>query len=65
MPGEFAPKFAAALAAVPEEVDQLLDGQQRQLLAVSGARQLGYGGIKLMAEATGASIDTVSAEPRN
>jgi len=51
----FAEAFAAALA----EVAAVLDERARRLLMGAGARQLGCGGIKLIAAATGASADTV------
>ena len=51
----FAEGFAAALA----EVAPVLDERARRLLMGAGARQLGRGGIKLIAAATGASADTV------
>ncbi len=51
----FAETFAAALA----EVAVVLDERARRLLMGAGARQLGRGGIKLIAAATGASADTV------
>jgi len=51
----FPEAFAAALA----EVAPVLDERARRLLLGAGARQLGRGGIKLIAAATGAARDTV------
>ena len=51
----FAEAFAGALA----EVASVLDERARRLLLGAGARQLGRGGIKLIAAATGAATDTV------
>jgi DDE family transposase len=51
----FPEAFAAALA----EVAPVLDERARRLLLGAGARQLGRGGIKLIAVATGAAADTV------
>src|SRR3954454_15747092 len=51
----FPEAFAAALA----EVAPVLDERARRVLMGAGARQLGRGGIKLIAAATGASADTV------
>ncbi len=51
----FPEAFAAALA----EVAPVLDERARRLLLGAGARQLGRGGIKLIAAATGAAADTV------
>jgi hypothetical protein len=51
----FPEAFAAALA----EVAAVLDERARRLLLGAGARQLGRGGIKLIAAATGAAADTV------
>ena len=51
----FAEAFAGALA----EVAPVLDERARRLLLGAGARQLGRGGIKLIAAATGAATDTV------
>jgi hypothetical protein len=51
----FPEAFAAALA----EVAPVLDERARRLLLGAGARQLGRGGIKLIAAASGASADTV------
>ncbi len=51
----FPEAFAAALA----EVAPVLDERARRLLLGAGARQLGRGGIKLIAAATGAATDTV------
>jgi hypothetical protein len=51
----FPEAFAAALA----EVAPVLDERARRLLLGAGARQLGWGGIKLIAAATGAAADTV------
>ena len=51
--------FAEAFAAVLAEVAPVLDERARRLLMGAGARQLGWGGITLIAAATGASADTV------
>jgi hypothetical protein len=51
----FPEAFAAALA----EVAPVLDERARRLLLGAGARQVGRGGIKLIAAATGAAADTV------
>jgi hypothetical protein len=51
----FAEAFAGALA----EVAPVLDERARRLLLGAGARQLGRGGITVIAAATGASADTV------
>jgi hypothetical protein len=51
----FAEAFAGALA----EVAPVLDERARRLLMGAAARQLGRGGITLIAAATGASMDTV------
>ncbi|TQO19846.1 DDE family transposase [Rhodoglobus vestalii] len=51
--------FATALAGVLVEVGPILDERQKRVLAGAGARQLGHGGIKLVAAATGVSADTV------
>jgi len=51
----FAEAFAGALA----EVFSVLDERARRLLLGAGARQLGRGGIKLIAAATGAAADTI------
>ena len=51
----FAEAFAGALA----EVGPVLDERARRLLMGAGARQLGRGGIKAIAVATGAAADTV------
>ena len=51
--------FAAGLAGVLAEVAPILDERQRRVLAGAGARQLGRGGIKLVAAATGMAADTV------
>ena len=58
-PVRFAEAFAAGLAGVLAEVAPILDERQRRVLAGAGARQLGRGGIKLVAAATGAAADTV------
>ncbi len=55
----FAEEFAARLAGVLAEVAPVLDERARRLLLGAGARQLGRGGIKLVAAATGAATDTV------
>jgi len=54
-----AQEFAARLAGVLAEVAPVLDERARRLLLGAGARQLGRGGIKLVAAATGAATDTV------
>jgi len=51
--------FAEAFAGVLAEVAPVLDERARRLLLGAGARQLGRGGIKLIAAATGAAADTV------
>src|SRR6185437_8313751 len=51
----FLEAFAAALA----EVAPVLDERARRLLLGAGALQVGRGGIKLIAAATGAAADTV------
>src|ERR1035437_4069442 len=55
----FGAAFAAALAGVLGEAAPVLDERARRVLAGAGARQLGRGGIKLVAAAMGASADTV------
>jgi Rhodopirellula transposase DDE domain len=55
----FGEAFACGLARVLAEVAPILDERQRRVLLGAGARQLGRGGIKLVAAATGASADTV------
>jgi hypothetical protein len=55
----FGAAFAAALAGVLAEAAPILDERARRVLAGAGARQLGRGGIKLVAAAMGASADTV------
>ena len=55
----FAEAFAAGLAAVLAEVAPVLDERARRLLLGAAARQLGRGGIKVIAAATGAAADTV------
>ena len=55
----FGAAFAAALAGVLAEAAPILDERARRVLAGAGARQLGRGGIKLVAAAIGASADTV------
>src|ERR1035437_564183 len=57
---EFGAAFAAALAGVLAEAAPILDERARRVLAGAGARQLGRGGIKLVAAAMGASADTVA-----
>lgn len=61
----FAAAFAAGLAGVLAEVAPILDERARRVLAGAGARQLGRGGIKLVAAATGTSPDTVGRGPRS
>lgn len=56
----FGAAFAAALAGVLAETGPVLDERARRVLAGAGARQLGRGGIKLVAAAMGASADTVA-----
>jgi Rhodopirellula transposase DDE domain len=51
--------FAAGLAGVLAEAAPVLDERARRVLAGAGARQLGRGGIKVVAAAMGASADTV------
>jgi hypothetical protein len=51
--------FAEAFACVLGEVAPVLDERARRLLMGAAARQLGRGGITLIAAATGASKDTV------
>jgi len=51
--------FAAGLAGVLAEVGPFLDERQRRLLLGSAARQIGHGGIAMIASATGAAADTV------
>ena len=51
--------FAEAFAGAYAEVAVVLDERARRLLLGAGARQLGRGGIKAIATATGASRDTV------
>lgn len=51
--------FAEAFGGVFAEVAPVLDERARRLLLGAGARQLGRGGIKVIAAATGASKDTV------
>ncbi len=55
----FGEAFASGLAKLLAEVAPMLDERQRRVLLGAGARQLGRGGIKLVAEASGASPDTV------
>src|SRR5271165_7215404 len=52
-------RFAAGLAGVLAEVGPFLDERQRRLLLGSAARQIGHGGIVMIASATGAAADTV------
>src|SRR5665647_1252693 len=56
---EFDEKFARGFAAAFAEVSVVLDERARRLLVGAGARQLGRGGISLIANSTGISIDTV------
>lgn len=51
--------FASLVAKLLAEVAPILDERQRRVLLGAGARQLGRGGIKLVAAASGASPDTV------
>ena len=51
--------FAEAFAGVLAEVAPVLEERARRLLLGAGARQVGRGGIKLIAAATGAAADTV------
>ncbi|MCA1676925.1 MAG: ISAzo13 family transposase, partial [Actinobacteria bacterium] len=51
--------FAEGFAGVLAEVAPVLDERARRLLMGAAARQLGRGGITLVAAATGASKDTV------
>ena len=55
----FRESFAAGLAGVLAEVAPVLDERARRLLLGAGARWLGRGGIKLIAAATRAAVDTV------
>src|SRR6266702_4932110 len=55
----FGEAFASGLAKMLAEVAPILDERQRRVLLGAGARQLGRGGIKLVAAASGASADTV------
>ena len=52
--------FVEAFGGVFAEVAAVLDERARRLLLGAGARQLGRGGIKVIAAATGVSRDTVS-----
>ena len=52
-------RFAAGLAGVLAEVGPFLDERQRRLLLGSAARQIGHGGIAMIASATGAAASTV------
>src|SRR6266702_319806 len=52
-------RFAAGLADVLAEVGPFLDERQRRLLLGSAARQIGHGGIVMIASATGAAADTI------
>jgi hypothetical protein len=56
---EFDEKFARGFAAAFAEVSVVLDERARRLLVGAGARQLGRGGISLIANSTGISMDTV------
>src|SRR3982074_467443 len=51
--------FPEAFAAVLAEVAPVLDERARRLLLGAGARQLGRGGVKLIAAVTGASAGRV------
>ena len=51
--------FAEAFGGAFAEVAAVLDERARRLLLGAGARQLGRGGIKVIAAATGVSKDTV------
>ena len=51
----FGEAFASGLAKLLAEVAPILDERQRRVLLGAGARQLGRGGIKLVAAASGAS----------
>lgn len=51
--------FAEAFATVLGEVAAVLDERVRRLLLGAPARQIGRGGVKLIAAATGAATDTV------
>src|SRR5450759_3831644 len=55
----FSAAFAAALAGVLAEAAPILDERARRVLAGAWARQLGRGGSKRVAAATGAAADTV------
>lgn len=56
---EFDEKFAGGFAAVLAEVSVVLDERARRLLVGAAARQLGRGGVTLIANSTGISMDTV------
>jgi transposase len=56
---EFDEKFTRGFAAAFAEVSVVLDERARRLLVGAAARQLGRGGISLIADSTGISIDTV------
>src|SRR6266581_4637622 len=51
--------FAARVVKMLAEVAPVLDERQRRVLLGAAARQLGRGGIKLVAAVSGASPDTV------
>jgi len=59
MAEEFDEKFARGFAAVLAEVSVVLDERARRLLVGGAARYLGRGGITLIANSTGISMDTV------
>jgi hypothetical protein len=55
----FGEAFASGLAGMLAEAGPILDERQRRVLLGAGARQLGRGGITLVAAAAGVSADTV------
>jgi hypothetical protein len=59
MPDSGRDRLEADIAAKWEDLSPRLDERSRRLWLGAEARQLGYGGIKFVAEATGAAIETV------
>jgi len=55
----FEAEFAGGFAGAVAEVAAVLDERARRLLLGAAARRLGRGGIKLVAAASGVSVDTV------
>ncbi len=55
----FEAAFAAGFTEAVAEVAAVLDERARRLLLGAAARRLGRGGIKLVAVASGVSVDTV------